>query len=40
MPFFKALLRYEDINFEIEEAHRCLTDCMQLFQVSLVFEFE
>ncbi|KIM56569.1 hypothetical protein SCLCIDRAFT_1220254 [Scleroderma citrinum Foug A] len=36
MPFFKALLRYEDINFEIEEAHRCLTDCMQLFQIQIL----
>jgi len=40
MSFFKALLRYDDIDLEIGKAHHYLTDCLQLFQGSLGFEYE
>ncbi|KAF8551583.1 hypothetical protein OG21DRAFT_257792 [Imleria badia] len=35
ISFFKALIHFEDINKEIELANRILTDCSQLFLVSV-----
>ncbi|KIJ59424.1 hypothetical protein HYDPIDRAFT_118519 [Hydnomerulius pinastri MD-312] len=38
MSFFKALLRFDDINLAIEEAHHFLDDCLKCFQISLLNE--
>ncbi|KAG6377320.1 kinase-like domain-containing protein [Boletus reticuloceps] len=38
MSFFKALLRFEDINSGIEQANRHLDNCQRLLQIEVSFE--